>query len=156
MCVHAHLRTYMHECMHTYIHACISRYVSIYISIYLSIYLSIRHRAVGTVACSNSRRRLQSLSPIIQSLQIQLQWESQSGDPAGVGVSSSSWSRSLESPVWSLVGGDPPPLLACTRVDCYPPEAPNSSLQPSFSRMSLHLEFLLRHIATNMPQHRPR
>ena len=90
-------------------------HVYMYISFSLSLY--IRHRAVGTVACSNSRRRLQSLSPIIQSLQIQLQWESQSGDPVGVGASSSSCSRSLESPVpvWSFVGGDPPPCRVRVR-----------------------------------------
>ena len=87
-------------------------------------------------------------------------------DPVAVGIAvwRSSWSWSLqfqlesESGVSSLEScrGGPPPLVAGGRVDCYPPEAPNSSLQPSFSRMSLHLEFLLRHIATNMPQHRPR
>ena len=87
-------------------------------------------------------------------------------DPVAVGIAvwRSSWSRSLqfqlesESGVSSLEScrGGPPPLLACGCVRCYPPEAPYSSLQPSFSRMSLHLEFLLRHIATKMPQHRLR
>ena len=77
----------------------------------------IRHRAVGTVACSIPRRRLQSLSPIIQFIQFRL--ESESGDPAGVGVEFQLKSESGVSSLEICRGGSPYPQ-AC-RVGCYPP-----------------------------------
>ena len=91
-------------------------------------------------------------------------------DPVAVGIAvwRSSWSRSLqfqlesESGVSSLEScrGGPPPLLAGGRVDCYRPEAPNSSLQPSFSRMSLHQDAptspKITQKAPSWSQHRPK
>jgi hypothetical protein len=107
----------------------------------------IRHRAVVTVASQThaevSSHYLQSSNSCISVCNrcLEIQLELVSRVPTEVGVCN------LHSETFRW----PPPVPAGGYVVLYHPEAA-IQLQPSFSRMSLHLELLIHHLAINMSE----